>query len=506
MRRRDLAWIDGFYREVRAHVFIRDEDGVLILPPNQVYRLNEGGLRAIRHLAAGGRIARLPGLADGERAKQVNDFFLDLRDFYQGDSSSMDDRASVERIPYSFDYTRLPVLGEIAVTYRCNNRCRFCYASCGTPRNPASGTPHASCGTPRNPASGTPHASCGTPRNPASGTPHASCGTPRNPASGTPRGRAQRVDGPEMTLAEVERVITIFRDEARIPFFSFTGGEPLLREDLEQMVAFARRLGLEVNLVTNGTLADAARARSLRKAGLGTAQVSLEAPDADAHDALTAAVGSFQRTLAGIRALQAAGVSVQTNTTITAENAASVERMPAFLRSLGIRRFAMNLYIPDPDSPDAPALYLSYARIGAVVDAVRRAARAEGLVFYWYSPTPHCLYNPIARGLGNKSCAAVDGLLSVSPSGDVLPCSSYPLPLGNLLRVDFRSIWFSEGALHFKHKEYAPEACAGCESFVACQSACPLYWRYAGTGEIRNPARAGAAVPVAQCAGMRGGE
>jgi radical SAM protein with 4Fe4S-binding SPASM domain len=121
------------------------------------------------------------------------------------------------------------------------------------------------------------------------------------------------------------------------------------------------------------------------------------------------------------------------------------------------------------------------------------AARAEGLVFYWYSPTPHCLYNPIARSLGNKSCAAMDGLISVSPTGDVLPCSSYPKPMGNLLRDGFRAIWFSEGARHFKQKEYAPAACAGCGSFRACQAACPLYWDRVGTAEIRNPAAAVAA-------------
>jgi radical SAM protein with 4Fe4S-binding SPASM domain len=81
----------------------------------------------------------------------------------------------------------------------------------------------------------------------------------------------------------------------------------------------------------------------------------------------------------------------------------------------------------------------------------------------------------------------MDGLLSVSPSGDVLPCSSYPEPMGNLLATGFREIWFSERARHFKSKGYAPAECAGCGSFIACQAACPLYWRSVGTAEIRNP-------------------
>jgi radical SAM protein with 4Fe4S-binding SPASM domain len=58
--------------------------------------------------------------------------------------------------------------------------------------------------------------------------------------------------------------------------------------------------------------------------------------------------------------------------------------------------------------------------------------------------------------------------------------------MGNLLSASFRDIWFSPRAGYFKRKEYAPAECTGCDSFTACQAACPLYWRYAGTAEIRN--------------------
>ena len=127
--------------------------------------------------------------------------------------------------------------------------------------------------------------------------------------------------------------------------------------------------------------------------GLDSAQVSIEAPDAELHDDLTARPGSFDLSLAGIRNLRAAGISVQTNTTVTALNAHLAPLMPAFLKSLGIERFAMNLYIPMARQrtaervAGAPAggaggvddpLFFPYSRIGLVIDAVRAAARAEG--------------------------------------------------------------------------------------------------------------------------------
>ena len=118
------------------------------------------------------------------------------------------------------------------------------------------------------------------------------------------------------------------------------------------------------------------------------------------------------------------------------------------------------------------------------VDAIRAAARREGVEFHWYSPTPLCLFNPIARGLGNKSCAACDGLASLAPNGDLLPCSSYDEPVGNVLREGFRAVWNSPQARFFREKRYAAPICRACESFAACQGACPLYWRAMGCSEL----------------------
>ena len=160
----------------------------------------------------------------------------------------------------------------------------------------------------------------------------------------------------DMTLAEIQRVILVFKNEAKIPFFSFTGGEPLLRRDLEDMIVFARRHGLQVNLITNATLVDKKRARSLYRAGVRTAQVSLESPDAETHDLLAARPGAYAATLEGIAHLQAAGVSVQTNTTVNALNAAAVPGMPGFLKTLGVKRFAMNLFLPPAGSEPVGAM------------------------------------------------------------------------------------------------------------------------------------------------------
>ncbi|HEY9055437.1 MAG TPA: radical SAM protein, partial [Rectinemataceae bacterium] len=461
----DLAWVPAFWASVQDHLFVREEDSTLIIPPNMVYKTNSTGIAILRWLRGGRRIEDFPH-TDAERLGQIEAFLRSLSDLCSGRG------AAIETVPYDFDFTRLPVLGELAVTYRCGNACRFCYAGCGAEEEG---------------------------REPGTG------GFPEGPAG---------IDG-EMSLEQMKRVVDIFRDEAKIPFFSLTGGEPLLRDELEELIAYAVSRGLRVNLITNAVLASPARAASLFAAGLRTAQVSLESPSARIHDYLCGREGAHERTLAGIAALQGTGISVQTNSTLTRLNRESLLSMPAFLKDLGIERFSMNLFIPPAGAasyrPEAHVnsaeLFVPYSEVGSFVDAVSRGARSSGLRFFWYSPTPLCIFNPMSRGLGNKSCAAADGLMHVSPSGDVLPCSSYPESLGNLLTGDFPAIWFSSRARMFKRKMLAPESCKSCESFLACQAACPLYWDYAGLGELEGAPRPGRPCPGRPAAAIsaRGG-
>jgi radical SAM protein with 4Fe4S-binding SPASM domain len=469
-KRTRIAEAESFYRDVRRWLLVRGEDAVLIVPPNRVYKLGGSALGLLSWLDSGGRLGELPG-SDGKpgldkaRADELLAFFEELRAAYEG--RAPESAGGFGRVAYDFDFTRLPVLGEAALTYRCNERCRFCYASCGTAG--------ASCGSP----------SC------------ASTAAAAQVASSPPRADGTGED--ELSTEEWKRIILIFKEEAKIPFFSFTGGEPLLRPDLEELASYARSLGLRVNLITNGSLATNERAASLKAAGFDTAQVSLESPDAQVHDELCGVAGAWERTVSGIAALRAAGVSVQTNSTLTALNRESLFRLPSFLASIGVARFSMNLFIPAGRGLGADDLFVSYSEAGEVVDAVRRAAHEAGRTFFWYSPTPYCIYNPVARGLGNKSCAAVDGLVHVNPRGEILPCSSWPESLGSLVDSPFAELWFSERASFYKRKRFAPESCADCGSFVACQGACPLYWKYAGIEELES-SRAAASAPAARTA------
>ncbi|MBN1900219.1 radical SAM protein [Candidatus Sumerlaeota bacterium] len=428
MNANDLVWIDEFMGKIKPYIFIREEDSLLILVPNQVYKLNQTGLKILKALVSGSSIREiLKKIPDApEIRKQIHEFFCDIRALVKGCPIEEEYRTGIEKIAFQAPINALPVLSEIAVTYRCNLDCGFCYA-------------------------------------------HGCSAEYR-----------------EKDTDALNRIIDVIYREARVPSVSFTGGEPTLRKDLESLVERASSIGMWTNLITNGTLLTQERAHNLKKAGLRSAQVSLEGSRADVHDKITGRPGSFQKTLEGIDHLKNAGIRTHTNTTLNAWNVEdAMNDFVPFLHSLGMPRFSMNLMIPCGKAIRNLSDYrLRYSDIAPVIAAVKNASRRFGVKFLWYSPTPYCLFNPIAEGLGNKSCAACDGLLSVAPDGGILPCSSYNEPIGNILEAPFRESWNNKKALYFRERRYMPDECRGCEYEEICSGACPLYWKIEGCREL----------------------
>ena len=413
----------SFVASTRDYVFVRPEDSLLILRPNRVHFLNRTAtamlhaLYAQEPVDAAGVVAGVAQRYGVEQARVEHD----LNALLQSLALLLNDRTgcapAVKCTAYGSHPRMLPVLSEIALTYRCQNRCFFCYASAPE------------------------------------------------------RGRR----GDEMTTAQVRAVLDKIVYQARVPSVSFTGGEPTLRDDLPELVAHARSRGLRVNLITNGLrCADGAYVARLAEAGLASAQVSLEAGDAETHDAVVANPGAFERTLQGVRNLKAAGIHTHTNTTINRRNLHALPALIDLLAEMGQEYLSMNMVIRTGEAVGVPDI--GYGEIGEIVLGLKARANERGLRFVWYSPVPYCLLNPVAHELGSQSCSAADGLLSIAPDGQVLPCSSFERGFGNLLREDFAAIWRRRTARYWRDKEFLPPGCRGCDLSDVCCGACPLYW------------------------------
>ncbi|MFC7210342.1 TIGR04347 family pseudo-SAM/SPASM protein [Natronoarchaeum sp. GCM10025321] len=122
------------------------------------------------------------------------------------------------------------------------------------------------------------------------------------------------------------------------PVVLFSGGEPLVREDLAELVSYADDQGIRPVLSTNGTLLNRERARELRDAGLKYAGVSVDGLP-ERNDEFRGQEGAFEAALNGIHACQDVGLKTGLRYTITEMNAPDLEGVVDLLSDEGVDRF-----------------------------------------------------------------------------------------------------------------------------------------------------------------------
>lgn len=426
MKKYKLSWVDEFLNRIKPFVYMRLTDNVLIRMPNEAFKLNPSGAKVVAHILNGGSIRDfIRARSDHpETEEQLEMFFNDFLLMWNNEVCENYKTPAIHKTEFYLGYIKLPVLSEVALTYNCNIRCRFCYAGCTNKE-----TDH-------------------------------------------------------LDLDGFKKILDIIRYEAEVPSVSFTGGEPTTSDSLTELIQYASKKNkMRVNLITNGTLITPEKAKKYAQAGLSSAQVSIESALSSEHDSITGVPGSHAASVNGFKALKEAGITVHPHITICGINKDNLKHYPRFCKSIGAERFSSNLVIPAGRGGD-DSLTVSYSEIGDIVKSIQALAADIGIKYMWYSPTPLCLFNPMTAGFGNRGCSACEGLLSVDPKGNVLPCSSWPEPVGNLLEEGFNAVWFNKRCSFIRKKESAPEECKECRNFTACQGACPLYFNAHGKEEL----------------------
>ena len=422
--------IDHFVTSTSEIIYLRKDDSLLIIRPDRIQHLNSTGfemLHALYEDKAGAEktvemIHKKYGTKKDIITKDLSEIVKSLNAIMRDDYKNTTRISTVEYNPQSIKF---PVLSEIALTYRCQNKCDFCYAS--------------------------------------------------SPFRGK--------DFKEMTTHQVKLIIDKIHDDAKVPTISFTGGEPTMRKDLPELIEYAVKKGMRTNLITNGIKSsDKELVKKLSASGLHSAQVSLESHDELIHNRITGNLESYKKTVAGIHNLKHAGIHTHTNTTICRGNRDHLIPLIKFVKDeFNAPYLSMNMIIATGIAKDNENVNIGYSSISAILEPVLKYCDEIGIKFVWYSPTPYCIFNPVDHNLGSKSCACISGLLSINPAGEVIPCSSYSRGIGSLLKNSFNSIWTGDEALYFREKRYIPPVCRKCSLKILCAGACPLYWENAGS-------------------------
>lgn len=286
----------------------------------------------------------------------------------------------------------------------------------------------------------------------------------------------------ELDTAEGKALLNeIARAGFRIMVFS--GGEPLLREDIFDLIEEADRLGLRPVLGTNGTLLTREIARRLKRAGCRRVGISLDSRQELIHDALRQAKGAWQKAVGAMELCREIGLEFQTHTTLTKDNYAEVEDIFDFAAARGAAAGHVFFLISCGRAKAKNNLALTPSEQEIILEKILRCQETTTLEL---KPVcaPQFIRIAVEQGIPvrfNQGCLAGISYCCILPNGDVQPCPYLPLTVDNVRKVKFNLIWRDNpvfGRLRCREYQGSCRVCRFRNSCGGCRAAA-----YAASGD-----------------------
>jgi radical SAM protein with 4Fe4S-binding SPASM domain len=266
-----------------------------------------------------------------------------------------------------------------------------------------------------------------------------------------------------LSVVEMDR---LFGELAALGSFrlGLTGGEPLLRKDLLDIVDAATARGLHPCLTTNALLVDEHTARELGRRELVWLNVSLEGARAETNDRVRGE-GVFDRVLDRLRVL-GKHARFTLAFTLTRNNVEEVEECVALARAVGAHTAVFRPLYPVGIAAASPALMPSFEQY---VDALTRIEKSEceGGVFAIDPFSPSAREEQRGVVTPEPSCGAATTVASISVQGEVSPCSflGAAFESGNIRARPFEEIWREGHAFRrLRRREAQDEFSGGCRA------------------------------------------
>ncbi|WP_374756898.1 pyrroloquinoline quinone biosynthesis protein PqqE [Rahnella variigena] len=269
----------------------------------------------------------------------------------------------------------------------------------------------------------------------------------------------------ELTTAQWIKVFEEAREMGAVQI-GFSGGEPLVRKDLPELIRAARDLGFYTNLITSGIGLTEKKIDAFAQAGLDHIQISFQASDEELNAALAGNAKAFQQKLAMAKAVKAHGYPMVLNFVLHRHNIDQIDKI-----------IDLSIELDADDVELATCQFYGWAQLNreGLLPTREQIARAEDVVHQ---------YREKMAGTGNlanllfvtpdyyeerpKGCMGGWGaiFLSVTPEGMALPCHSarqLPVEFPSVLENTLQEIWYdSFGFNKYRGFDWMPEPCRSC--------------------------------------------
>jgi radical SAM protein with 4Fe4S-binding SPASM domain len=308
----------------------------------------------------------------------------------------------------------------------------------------------------------------------------------------------------ELSTSQAKQVIDKL-SKASVPIIAFSGGEPLVRPDIFELIRYAKEQGIYVAVATNGTLITTDVAERLKELDVGFVQISLDGASSETHDEFRGIPGVYNRTLQGIKNCVQKGLFVNIATTATKMNYSEIPRIYSLAETLNVNWFMIYNFIPtgrgkfisnNDLSPveretllhdlwgmlkkDSTVNVLSTAPQFARVALESEFGQNEKIIpTHFSNPSLSGRLVNLADFIGGCGCGRF--YCAIRSNGDIEPCVFFPLKIGNIFEDDFQDLWVSNKTLNeLRNKDLLEGNCGKCEYRYFCGGCRARAYGYTG--------------------------
>jgi radical SAM protein len=311
----------------------------------------------------------------------------------------------------------------------------------------------------------------------------------------------------ELSTAEGKRLIDQIA-ALKVPVFVLTGGDPIKRPDLFELIGHAHSAGVRVSLTPSATpLLTRDIVVRLKEAGLARLAVSMDGASAETHDAFRGMSGSFARTLDAVRWANEIGLPVQINTTFSRRNIAEIDAVVALIESLNITLWSVFFLVPTgrgklDDLLNANEFEQVFTKIYGLSKTAsfdiktteaqhyrrfilqqRVAERRAGVEMLATQEKAADDIGRAPRGLNDGK-----GFVFISHTGEVFPSGFLPMPAGNIRQQELSGL-YRESALFRSLRDTSnlEGKCGQCEFKEICGGSRARAYALTGNPNAEEP-------------------
>lgn len=300
----------------------------------------------------------------------------------------------------------------------------------------------------------------------------------------------------ELTTEEGFRLLDEIASVKEFRMLVLTGGEPLVRKDIFELMNYGKKLGLRFAVATNGTLITEGIAYRLKESGVVGVAISLDCADPKVHNFIRNHPQAYELALQGIAKAKKAGLALQINFTATKYNTDCLEDTIEMVDKLGADIMLTYQLVSVGRGQDVKEFALGKWENQKLLSSIAGKQKLSRTIIepvaapqYW----PYLLNGK--DGLGLKiaktlfhGCTAGRGFVYIRANGDVWPCEFVGVSAGNVKDIPFSQIWQeSEVFQKLRRRGNLKGSCRDCEFNQICGGCRGRAWALTGDYLAEDP-------------------